>query len=93
VNTVPRATVSRTRRRGRAIHVAGAHAALGVTEVRRDVGGTTLTLRGVAPLGCVLGVVDGQVAHLETVGHVCGCCESLLCGKTLVSVAGQSDKI
>lgn len=81
MDTVPRAaTVARAGRRGSAVHVAGAHAALGVAEVRRDVGGTTLTLRGV-PLGGVLGVVDGQVAHLETVGHVCGCCESLQGGK------------
>lgn len=74
VNTVPRATVARAGGRGRAIHVGGAstHGALGVAEVRRDIGGTALTLRGITPLGSVLGVVDGQVAHLETVGHDCG---------------------
>lgn len=75
VNTVPRTTVARARGRSSStVHVTGAsaRAALGAAEVRRDVGGTTLTLRGVTPLGSVLGVVDGQVAHLETVGHDCG---------------------
>lgn len=65
MNTVPRATVARAGRGSRAIRVG--HVAL--TEVRWDVGGTARSAtRG---LGRVLGFVEGQVAHLETVGHDC----------------------
>lgn len=52
-----------SRRRSAAIHVGTS------AEVRRNVGSTA---RG-ATLGGVLGVLEGQVAHLQTVGHDCGC--------------------
>ena len=57
------ASIRASRRRGAAIHVGTS------AEVRRNVGSTA---RG-ATLGGVLGVLEGQVAHLQTVGHDCSC--------------------
>lgn len=57
------ASVGASKRGSAAIHVGTS------AEVRRNVGSTA---RG-ATLGGVLGVLEGQVAHLQTVGHDCGC--------------------
>jgi hypothetical protein len=63
----PGTTIARTGGRS-GIH-AGSSVHVALAKVRGDVGRPA---RG-SGRASVLRVVDGQVAHLETVGHICGC--------------------
>lgn len=67
--TVPRATKA-AGGSSSGIHVGRSRTGATLAEVWRNVGGTA-SARSVTG-GGVLGLVEGKVSHLQTVGHFCG---------------------
>lgn len=70
LDTVPRTVKGTTGSRAVSSRARAGGGTAATTEVRRNVGGTSLT-RSVA-LGGVLRLVEGKISHLQTVGHFCG---------------------